>query len=366
MHIAIDASRATVARQTGTEHYALELIRHLIPCNAQRDTPHQLHLYFRDTPAQGLLPASEHVTQHVIPFARLWTHARFAAALWQTRPDVTFVPAHTLPFVFPGRSVVTVHDLGYRHFPQTHPRGQRLYLDVTTRYSAARASVVLADSQATAGDLQRIYGLSPQKIRVVYPGVEAPAGDSTRPVRDIYNLPQHYFLFIGTLQPRKNIQRLVQAFQQWQTTYSGEDTSIGLVLAGKAGWLFDPAWTAGVDNVHVTGYIDEADKAALLTQAEVLVFPSLYEGFGFPVLEAMHCGTPVLAANSSSLPELVDSAGLLVNPLDTDAIAAAMQKLATDKRLRDTLITRGHEQVTRFTWQRCASQTLEALEAATL
>ncbi len=366
MHIAIDASRATVARQTGTEHYALELIRHLITHNAQQNDPHQLHLYFREAPSAGLFPASDHVTQHVIPFVRLWTHARFAAALWQTRPDVTFVPAHTLPFVFPGRAVVTVHDLGYRHFPDAHPAGQRLYLDVTTRYSAARAAVVLADSQATADDLQRFYGVSPQKIRVVYPGVEAPAGDSTRPVRETYHLPERYFLFIGTLQPRKNIQRLVQAFQQWQTTYSGADSPFGLVLAGKAGWLFDPAWTEGVDNVHVTGYIDEADKAALLTQAEALVFPSLYEGFGFPVLEAMHCGTPVLAANSSSLPELVDKAGLLVNPLDTDAIAAAMQQLVTDTRLREQFVTRGHEQVTRFTWERCARQTLKALEAATL
>jgi glycosyltransferase involved in cell wall biosynthesis len=300
----------------------------------------------------------------VIPFARLWTHARFAAALWRTRPDVTFVPAHTLPFVFPGRSVVTVHDLGYHHFPQAHPRTQRLYLNLTTRYSAARASVVLADSQATADDLQHFYGIAPQKIRVIYPGVKPPAGDTTRPVHQTYHLPERYFLFIGTLQPRKNIQRLVTAFQQWQSAHP--DEKIGLVLAGKKGWLFDPVWIADVPGVHVTGYIDEADKAALLAQAEALVFPSLYEGFGFPVLEAMHCGTPVIAADASSLPELVNDAGVLVNPLDTQAIARAMQQVISDAARRQQLITRGRQQAQQFTWERCARQTLEALEAATV
>jgi glycosyltransferase involved in cell wall biosynthesis len=363
MHIAIDASRATVERSTGTEHYARELIRHLIHLNGTLSEPHTLHLYFRDTPAPDLLPDSVHVVSHVISFARLWTHARFAAALWQTRPDVTFVPAHTLPFVFPGRSVVTVHDLGYHHFPEAHPRTQRLYLNLTTRYSAARASVVLADSQATADDLQRFYGIAPQKIRVIYPGVNPPAGDVTRPVRKTYHLPERYLLFIGTLQPRKNIRRLVEAFQHWQTAHP--EQSIGLVLAGKKGWLFDPAWTQDTANVHVTGYIDEADKAALLSRAEALVFPSLYEGFGFPVLEAMHCGTPVIAADASSLPELVNNAGVLVNPLDIQAIADAMQRVIVDDTLRQQLITRGRQQAQQFTWERCARQTLTALETAT-
>ena len=141
----------------------------------------------------------------MIPFARAWTHLRFAAELWRDRPDLTWVPAHTLPALFPGRAAVTIHDLGYKLFPQAHPPMQRLYLDLTTRYSAARAAVVLADSQATADDLTRFYGTPASKIRVVYPGVDAPPVGDVAAVRAKYGLPERYFLFLGTLQPRKNI-----------------------------------------------------------------------------------------------------------------------------------------------------------------
>ncbi len=179
MRIAIDASRTTVARVTGTEHYAIELISALIRLNTQ----HELILCFRDAPPPNLFPLSPLVAVRVLPQRRLWTHTRFAAALWHDRPDVTFVPAHTLPFFFPGCAAVTVHDLGFRYFPAAHPRFQRLYLDWTTRSSAHRARVVFADSRATADDLARLYGLAPDKIRVVYPGVDAPPVGDVEQVR---------------------------------------------------------------------------------------------------------------------------------------------------------------------------------------
>jgi glycosyltransferase involved in cell wall biosynthesis len=358
MRLAIDASRCTVPRPTGTERYALELIRALIQHNQQ----HDLILYFRDQPAPGLFPAAERVTQRVIPFRRAWTHARFAAALWAERPDVTFVPAHTLPFAFPGRAVVTLHDLGYQYFPAAHPLQQRLYLDLTTRYSAARAALVLADSQATADDLTRFYGTPANKVRVVYPGVEPPVVGDLTAVRARYRLPERYWLFIGTLQPRKNIARLVQAYQVWQRAHPADPT--GLVLAGGQGWLYDPAWTEAAPGVTITGYIDEADKGALYAGARALVFPSLYEGFGFPVIEAMHCGTPVIASRTSSLPELVGEAGLLVDPLAVESIAGAMSRLNADPALADTLRQRGYQQAQRFTWARAGMELLAALEVA--
>src|SRR5688572_730934 len=177
LHIAIDASRITRPNLTGTEYYALELIRHLILLNDRRDKPHHLTLYFRDTPPDDLLPETPVVTRKVIPFSRLWTHLRFAAALWQDKPDITFVPAHTLPFVFPGKAVVTKHSLGSPYYPQAHPPHHLLYLDLTTRYSAWRASLIMADSRATADDLSRFYHTLSEKIRVVYPGVEPPNTD---------------------------------------------------------------------------------------------------------------------------------------------------------------------------------------------
>lgn len=364
IRIAIDASRTTVARLTGTEHYALRLIQSLIVANEKRDRPYQLTLYFRDTPADDLFPTSPHVEQAVIPFPRAWTHGRFAQALWKARPDITFVPAHTLPFLFPGKSVVTVHDLGYKYFPEAHPFKQRTYLDLTTRYSQSRASLILADSQATAHDLTQFYGTSPDKIHVVYPGVDAkPLLDSMQDIQTIrtkYGLPERYFVFIGTLQPRKNIPRIIQAFTRWQQQQNDSETA--LVLAGGKGWLFDETWLANTENVILTGYIDEADKSTLLNGAIALVFPTLYEGFGFPVIEAMHCGTPVITSTTSSLPELVGDAGIQVDPEDVNAIADAMAQLSQHEAVRQEMIQAGYTQAKQFTWDNAAQNTLTVFE----
>jgi glycosyltransferase involved in cell wall biosynthesis len=359
--IAIDASRSTVARSTGTEHYSHQLIRHLIQFNEQRENPHELILYFRDEPAPELLPAAEHVTVRVIPFPRMWTHIRFAAALWTEKHDLVFVPAHTLPFWFPGKAVVTVHDLGYKHFPAAHPASQLRYLDWSTRYSAGRAARIFADSKATASDLMQFYGVPESRIDVIYPGVEAPREGIDHGLRAKYNLPVQYFLFIGTLQPRKNIARIVEAYAIWRR--ANPESSIGLVLAGQKGWLFDPAWVEGVEGVTVTGYIDEADKAGLMRQAHTLVFPSLYEGFGFPVIEAMYARTPVIASQTSSLPELVGDAGLLVNPLDVNEIATALDLLTRRDDLRHNLIHKGLQQARRFSWAATAQHALRVFDA---
>lgn len=360
LRIAIDASRTTVTRVTGTEHYAIALIRALIAHN-DSGPQHQLTLYFRDTPAVDLFPASPYVEYKVIPLRRVWSHLRFAAALWQDKPHVTFVPAHTLPFAFPGKAVVTVHDLGYKLFPETHKIIQRFYLDLTTRFSAWRAAIILADSRATAEDLNRFYGTAAHKIRVVYPGVDQLQPGDLHEVRRKYELPEKYFLFIGTLQPRKNIARIVQAYALLRQA-TGRDTA--LVLAGGKGWLYDPRWVEGVAGIHLPGYIDEADKGAVYAGAIALVFPTLYEGFGFPVVEAMQCGTPVITSTTSSLPELAGEAGLAVDPGDIEAIAGAMAQIESDAALRDTLRARGLAQASQFTWQAAAAQTLDALESA--
>lgn len=364
LRIAIDASRATRAQPTGTELYAQRLIQSLIIANEARNEPIRFSLYFRDRPPADLFARSPFVDLIVIPFPRLWTHLRWAAALWMTRPDITFSPAHTLPFCFPGRGIVTVHDLGYKHFPGAHGRGQRAYLDITTRYSQSRASLVLADSAATAADLSQFYATPADKIRLVYPGLDA---DNLRAstadieaARDKHELPERYFIFIGTLQPRKNIKRLVQAFGLWQRQQGDDETA--LVLAGAKGWLFDEAWLEGASNALAIGYIDRAEKAALLSGAIALVFPSLYEGFGFPALEAMYCGTPVIASNTSSLPELVGDAGVLVDPLSIQEIAQAMRRISDDESMRSSLVARGFQQAKRFTWAAAAVSVMDAFD----
>ena len=364
LRIAIDASRATKAQPTGAERYALRLIQALIQANESRPEPFRFSLYFRDAPQADLFADSAYVEEILIPFPRLWTHLRFAAALWRAQPDITFVPAHTLPFLFPGAGIVTVHDLGYKHFPEAHSPSQRAYLDLSTRFSQRRAALVLADSEATATDLSAIYGKPADSIRIVYPGCDGagltPSAQSINAARERHQLPARYFAFIGTLQPRKNIERLVQAFGIWQREHDDGDTA--LVLAGAKGWLFDEAWLDGARNVIVTGYIDEAQKGGLLAGAIALVFPSLYEGFGFPAVEAMHCGTPVIASNTSSLPELVGEAGLLVNPLNVSEIAAAMGRCSDDAGLRQMLIERGIQRAQRFSWGAAAQQVMAAFD----
>ncbi|MEM6284433.1 MAG: glycosyltransferase family 1 protein [Chloroflexota bacterium] len=362
MRIAIDASRTTRAHLTGTERYALELIRALIRLNDTLDDPHHLFLYFNEPPARNLFQKSRHVAKVVIPMQRLWTQFRFATELYKHPPDVTWVPAHGLPFVFPGRSVVTVHDLGYRFFPAAHPWRQRVALEVYTGYSANRATVVMADSKATRNDLCGMYSINPDKVRVVYPGVKPLHTHDISEVRRKYHIPSRYWLYIGTLQPRKNIARIVDAFHMWKARQN-EDDKTALVLAGGKGWKFDDRWVQGA-SVLLPGYIDEEDKGTLYSGAIALLFPSLYEGFGFPVVEAMGVGTPVICSDTSSLPELGGQAVLYVPPQDMTKIADQMTRLTSDPRLRASLGRRGKVQAKKFTWEDAAWDALLALENA--
>ena len=360
MRIAIDASRSTRTRRTGTEHYSLALLRALIEQNHE----FFLTLYFRERPAADLLPNSPLVAERVLPSPRLWTHGRFAAALYRERPVLTFVPAHTLPWRFPGKAIVTIHDLGFRHFPEAHPTGQRSYLDWSTRHSARRADLVLCDSEATQADLQRFYGIAPGKMRVVYPGLTTPSGEivesDSAAIRAKYGLPPRYFLHVGTLQPRKNIAFLVAAFQRWVTSQG--DAEAVLALAGGRGWLFDERWLAERQQVLWLGYVDDDDLGALYAGARALLFPALHEGFGFPALEAMHAGLPVLASDRASLPEVVGDAGILLDPNDEAAWVAALTEIDRDEGLRHRLNARGRERAQQFRWEETARQTLAAFE----
>ena len=362
MRIGIDASRAALARRTGTERYARELIRALLAAGSR----HTFTLYFRGAPPAGAFPgAFPAPKQRVIPFPRLWTHIRLSLELLaRPRPDVLFVPAHVLPLVHPLPSVVTVHDLGYRYFPGAHPLGQRLYLDWSTRFSARAATRVIADSLATRGDLARFYGIPPEKVTVVYPGRDeslAPADPAA--VRARCNLPEDYLLHVGTLQPRKNLIRLIQAVEALRPRWP----ALSLVLAGRRGWLAEPILALArqhADFVRLLDYVPEADLAGLYSGARAFVFPSLYEGFGFPVLEAMAGGTPVICANTSSLPEVAGEAALLVDPASTADLAGAIERVLAEPVLRAELSAKGRLQAQRFSWQRAAAETLAVLEQA--
>ncbi len=360
MRLGIDASRATAAQRTGTEQYARRLIAGLAQLVAP---PDGLRLYFRDDPG-AWLAAHPAVERRVIPFPRLWTHLRLSWELLavRPRPDVLFVPAHVLPLAHPLPSVVTVHDLGYHHFPNAHPARQRRYLDWSTRRAARAATHLLADSHATARDLTTIYAVPESKVTVVYPGRdEGLRRVDPAEVRARYDLPADYVLHVGTLQPRKNLLRLIEAVADLRKAHP----ALTLVLAGRAGWLAEPilAVARAQPWVRLLNYVPDADLAGLYSGARVFAFPSLYEGFGFPVLEAMACGVPVVCANTASLPELAGDAALTVDPLDTAALAAALGRALTDDALTAGLVGRGHAQIERFTWARAAAAAWGVLRA---
>jgi len=365
MLIGIDASRATRAERTGTENYSLFLIRALL----QLDQQSHYRLYFNGAPAPDLLPTTPNVQMQVMPFPRLWTHLRLSWEMATRAPEVLFVPAHVLPIVHPRRSVVTVHDLGYLYYPQAHTRWARTYLQWSTAWNVRAAAHVIADSQATRRDLITHCRVPADKITVIYPGFDpsfAPVRDQEQvaAARQRYGIPPDYVIFVGTLHPRKNLTALLEAL----AALAREGRETHLVVVGKKGWLYEPLFARvqqlGLEaQVHLAGYVPQGDLPPLLSGAQAFVLPSLYEGFGFPVLEAMACGVPVICSNVSSLPEVAGDAALLVDPHDPAALATALRRVLDDRELRRDLIERGRRQVARFSWQACAQGTLAVLQA---
>ncbi|MFW6135503.1 MAG: glycosyltransferase family 4 protein [Chloroflexota bacterium] len=363
MVIGIDASRAVADRPTGTEIYSQRLIQTLLKV----DTPHRFRLYLRADASPQLFEGAE---MRILPFPRLWTHVRLSWEMARHRPDLLFVPAHVLPPVRPDLSLVTIHDLGYLRFPEAHPWRQRLYLDLSTRWNARVATHVLADSQATKDDLVARYATQPERVTVAYPGVDpslAPVRDpaAIRAAKARYGITGDYFLHLGTLQPRKNLRRLVEAFAAFTTRRPQLGAS--LVVAGKRGWLYDELFEhvrgCGLGGqVHFPGYLADEDKATLMSGALAFVFPSLYEGFGLPVLEAQICGCPVVTSTTSSLPEVAGDGALLVDPQDTAGIADAMERLVSDPALSDGLVERGFANAGRFSWEACAQTILGVID----
>lgn len=365
MRIGIDASRLAVDKRTGTENYALQIIRGLA-----QTSPDSLTLYFNQPPGLPLLEElqlSRSIEIKSLLFKRLWTHYRLSREMLTQPPDCLFVPAHVLPLVHPARSVVTLHDLGYLYHPEAHPTKARLYLDISTRWSAIQARKIIAVSQATKTDLVQHYGIAPEKISVIYHGYDKerfqPVANSAvlQAVRQRYGLSSNrFFFYIGTLQPRKNLLRLLEAFERLIKT--PEFADVKLLLGGKPGWLsksiLEKAATMP-DKVLLPGYIADTDLPALYSAAAAFVFPSLYEGFGMPVLEALACGCPVVCANSSSLPEVAGEAALYHHPLDSVALEFRLRQILTEPSLTEALRQKGLAQAAKFSWEKCAAETAQ-------
>ncbi|NTV62341.1 MAG: glycosyltransferase family 4 protein [Oscillochloris sp.] len=277
---------------------------------------------------------------------------------------------HAPDFVLPptrARALLTVHDLTFMVRPETADAGLRRYLLEAVPRSLRRADLVLADSQATRADLGRLLNVDQGRVRVLYPGVNPrfhplPQGD-TAPIRKQLGLPESFVLFVGTLEPRKNLVRLIEAFGLLRDL--GGPPDLCLVIAGRRGWLYEEIFATVsrlglAPRVRFLDFVDDAHLPAVYNLARAFVYPSLYEGFGLPALEALACGTPVLTADISSLPEVVGDAAILVDPLDPGAIAGGILRALSDA---ERLSSAGPTQARRFNWANASDGLIDIYRA---
>jgi len=385
MNIGFDASRVTIKERTGTENYSFYLARSL----ARVDEDNRYTLYFREDPGKETL---EEITQgnprfqvKVIRWPRFWTQGGLAWECLRKPLDLLFVPAHTLPIIRrPSlRSVVTIHDLGFEYLPEYHQFPQKLYLDKATKFAAHYATHLIAVSKATRADLQQRFSVPAAKISVVYEGVdrerfEVPASKETiKEIREKHGISGPYILFVGTVQPRKNLRRLIEAFSliladpslEAEVSSKIDLKHLSLVIVGKAGWLFEEIYRAprefGVkDCVQFLGHVSDRELVALYQNALCVTLPSLYEGFGLPVLEAMASDAPVVTSSVSSLTEVGGDAAIYIDPYDVYSIASGIREVLRGygTSFYEELVRRGHVQVEKFSWEQCARETLRVFE----
>jgi glycosyltransferase involved in cell wall biosynthesis len=296
----------------------------------------------------------------------LWMQTRGTISIAGLNLDLFWGPRHHLPVLLPKRikAVITVHDIVHRKFPETMALPNLLVERLLMRRSLLRSDAIMTDSDATAADIEKYYAVDAEKILTIHPGTPkfAPQpGDNNDSAHD---LPAKYFLFVGTLDPRKNFRRIFKSFER----IDPGQNDVHMVIVGARGWekkdLFRELKQHPLSsNIHLKGYVSRKQLAHYYKNALCLLFPSLYEGFGFPILEAMYCGTPVITANTSSMPEVAGDAAVLVDPYDIQAMADAMGEVLGNRNLRDRLRQKGRERIKQFDWKQTAVETLRFFES---
>lgn len=361
MLIGIDASRAFIKKRTGIEEYSYQVIAHL------RETlkSEQVILYIRaDQDADLDIPAAWKIKKLWAP--RFWTQGRLSLEMLLYPPDALFVPAHTVPLCHPKRTVVTMHGLEYEFCPGAYAWFERWYMRLSIRFSCWVASKIIAVSENTKRDLVRMYAVPEEKIQVIYEGYEGDAEYRTEsnPNIKIRN-DKPYLLFIGRLEERKNIVRIIETFEILKERYALPHQ---LVLAGKPGYGYEKirsrirAAKYHAD-IRELGYVSEEEKWELLRGADIFLFPTLYEGFGIPVLEAQSVGVPVITSDTSSLPEVGGEGAGYVDPLSAESIAEGVSRILSDTAFRDGILEKAYKNTGRFSWKACAEAIADTLKA---
>jgi glycosyltransferase involved in cell wall biosynthesis len=337
----------------------------LLSAISKLDSRNEYYIYLPTSPTQDMPGEKENWKYEVFTSFKLWTLIGLSQKLFknQYKLDVFFSPTHYLPVNYKVPSVISVLDVSYLKFPSLFKGKDLLMLKYWGKYSIKKARKIITISESSKNDIIKSYGVSPGKIAVVYPGIKKLNFANDYKMSDLkekFGIDSEYILFVGTLQPRKNIVRLIEAFSKLKTDSK-------LVVVGRRGWQYEEILGApekfGVK--HRVIFIENAgdeDLPSLYKNAQFFILPSLYEGFGLPILEAMQNSCPVITSNISSLPEAGGDGALYVDPQSTDDIASKMQKLLDDESLRRELIKKGHEQVKKFSWEKSAKETLKVLE----
>ncbi|MEA3459311.1 MAG: glycosyltransferase family 1 protein [Chloroflexota bacterium] len=371
IHIGLNAhllSLAETYRSAGANQYIRNLLLNLP--RVDEENRYTVFLGERGFDAHPSLNLRfSHLPTENPPVRLFWEQAVQPFALRRERVDLLHSLAFVSPLVSPCPTVVTIYDLSFLLFPEGFRCLKRLYLGLFTRISARRARRIIAISESTKKDIVRMFGVPPERVDVVYCGVD----ETFRPLpeeqvadfRKRHGPPERFILFVGTLEPRKNVTRLIEAY----SLLVARHPSLKLVIGGAKGWFYENIF-AEVERLGLQGevlfpgFIPRRELPLWCNAAELFVYPSLYEGFGLPPLEAMACGTPVIASDTSSLPEVVGEGGMLVNPVDVEALAGAMGRVLSDEALRQTMSEQGLRRAGHFSWRKMARETVQVYRRA--
>lgn len=357
IRIGVDGNEANVEKKVGVSVYTLNLLRYF---SKVADQEHCFIVYLKNSPSLELPEENNYFKYKVIKGNFLWSQIYLPIYLSTHREiDVYFSPAHYLPSFCPVPQVVTIHDLAYLYFPEDFTKKDLWQLKNWTRLSVKKANKIIAVSKTTKKDIMKNYGVDEDKVSVVYNGFEKQF-DKLK----IKNLKfiEKYVLFVGTIQPRKNLETLIDAFDKFVKA----NVDFKLIIVGKKGWLYEDIFKKVrslklEEEVIFTDHVTDEKLVWYYQNAFCFVLPSLYEGFGIPVLEAMSYGCPTIISMTSSLPEVGGDASLYFDPKSSEDLMEKIITLQKNKELRKELVIKGKKRVKDFSWDRCGKETLEVI-----
>jgi glycosyltransferase involved in cell wall biosynthesis len=353
MKIGIDGSRAFLKKRTGIEEYSYQVIKNL----RDKLDQHFVVLYLRPKQIVDFsLPKNWQIKK--IKFPRLWTQVGLSLQLFFDPVNVLFVPAHTVPLFHPRKTVVTIHGLEYEIMPEAYSLWERIYMRFSIKNSCRWVEKIISVSKNTKQDLIRLYDIPQEKIMVIHEGYEEKIDREKIKIKEEFERMKPYLLFIGRLEKRKNIEGIIAAFEFFKQK---NKTNYKLVLGGKFGYgeyeirkrLEKSEYKK---DIILLGFVSEEEKWQLFKQAGIFLFPTFYEGFGIPILEAQSFGLPVITSNCSSFLEVSEGSAFLVDPNETEMIGKAIGMLVSNEALRDDIIKKGNENIKRFSWEKCSQQ----------